>query len=284
MKKLFALGMGAVSLALLFTLIQVGCSSNSTPVSSNKGGGGSAPTDTPVNTTTPTPTFTTTGPTRTPTSTATLTLTMTPGSPTATATVTTTPTATLTATSTPSTTPFVVYGNGGVYNFGSVTTNTGVFQDSLGSSSPSLNALYTLGTPACCSDTDNYQVTFSNLATGGYTGMQFTPTSNVNMSGLTTCTFWAEANQTCVVGFNAAESSSDYYSIGENLTTSWQHFSINIANATRTDGWTSPAPDITNVTGFFDMVIVQGNYNAGTTSGYSGTFPLTVNFDQVSFQ
>jgi hypothetical protein len=213
--------------------------------------------------------------TRTGTPTHSPTITYTPGGP--------TNTATCTMTATSATTPFVIYSNGAIYNFGSIVTNTGVFNDGA-SPSPGLNAAAGGGDGA---DTSCYEVTFTGLpgngGSGTYTGMQLSTTSPslANMTGLSTCTFYAKANQSCVVGFNASESGGDYYNVGESLTSSWQQFSINITNASRTDGWGSP--NLTSVSNYFVVLLTSPTYNSGDTSGYSGTFPLNVYFDKVSF-
>ena len=242
----------------------------------------SAPGSTPLNVSIDRISFQGAAATSTYTNTPTNTPSNTPGGV-ATSTFTNTPSATPSNTPGGGPTPYVMYSNGSVFNFGSVVTNLGgVFNDGT-SASPSLNATDTTAGSACCSHTMSFQASYTSLTT--YTGDSIygTPSgTTVDMTGLSTCTFYAKANQSCVVGFNAAEVSADYYSIGESLTTSWTPITINISNASRTDGWGSP--DITKVVNYFVEVIVSTSYNAGVAGPYTGTFPLTVNVDQVSFQ
>ena len=284
MKKfmtLVALGLTAV----LFGCILSGCPSNGTPTYPTTGQPFTA-TATRTLTSAPTPTITNTppGPTNTPTVTntpggATATPTLSPtitatGIPTLTPTITDTPTPspTVTDTNTPTITPtplpnpFVFYANGAFKGLG----NTFPFSDGT-SAYPGLNATDTSAGSACCSDTMSYSVNFTTLKSGGYSGVVYTAPSSVDMTSFNTCTFYAIANQATTVGFNAAEPSGDTANVHETLSTSWTPFSITITQGSRSDGNTGSMTTV-------------GNYFVVVLTAAPGSFPLQVNFDQVSFQ
>lgn len=226
MKRLLVLGMGVVVATFMLTWIQMGCSSNSTPVSSNKGGGGSAPTSTftPANTATLTRTFTPTGPTSTPTVTLTPTITNTPGSPTA------TPTVTVTNTPGAGATPFTLYQCGSwSSNYGSVATG--------GTNVPGYTVQFT-GNPdnldtACFSGTGyNFDIGLPpGGAVAGY--LQILPsTATVNLTGLTHCSFDAWCSAAIGVSFGVALSSGDTASIQSiTMSSTWTNYQISLTTA-----------------------------------------------------
>jgi hypothetical protein len=219
MKRLLVLGMGVLSMALLFTSMQAGCAPK-------KG--------TPISPPTPQPTATST-----------------PGIGTAT---------------------FPV-----LYSDGAFAAEPGLVVDA-----------YCGGNVAACYPTFNPTDTTLNGYNGDWYGFldQWTSTEvsgmagwsgivvtggAVNFSTYTTCTFWAKANESASVGFNAAEPTGDTLNVPEALTTTWTQYTLNIANGTRTDGY---AGAVTAVANYFVVVITAA----------PATTPLNTSFDQVQFQ
>jgi hypothetical protein len=114
---------------------------------------------------------------------------------------------------------------------------------------------------------------FSGWAWGGYTGFSLAG-SAMNFSAYTTCKFWAKANESASVGFNAAElDSSDTGNVAEALTTTWTQFTLNIVPGSRSDGYNSGST-LAAVSTYFVQVI----------TALPGVEPLYVNIDQVTFQ
>jgi hypothetical protein len=108
----------------------------------------------------------------------------------------------------------------------------------------------------------------SNL--GGYSGFTLVGNS-MSFASYTTCKFWAKANESASVGFNAAEPPGDTANVAEALTTTWTQYSLTITSGSRSDG---QAGAITAVTNYFVVVIIVA----------PGSTPLNMSFDQVTFQ
>jgi hypothetical protein len=196
---------------------------------------------------------------------------------------TSTPTATTTPmgpTPTPGTAAFpVLYNDGAV---ASVVTTFNSFDGNTNSSGsfPTLNTTdTTIGGYGgdyygyLCEWTAGELSGFSGWAWGGYTGFSLAG-NPMNFSAYTTCKFWAKANESVSVGFNAAElDSSDTGNVAEALTTTWTQFTLNIVPGSRSDGYNSGST-LAAISTYFVEVI----------TALPGVEPLYVNIDQVTFQ
>lgn len=171
-----------------------------------------------------------------------------------------------------------MYSNGTFAPLGTSCAGGGICSFSgAGDSAPTLANNDTTAGSSCCGNTKSFQAIYSTLVSGGYTGLSaIPPTSPTNMSAYTTCTFYARANETATVGFNAAEPSGDTANVAESLTTSWAKYTINIADGARSDSFANSSPPGTSISqtvNYFVEVIVT-----------TPSTPVTVNFDQVQFQ
>ncbi len=182
---------------------------------------------------------------------------------------TNTPNGTFTATPTAQAVFPVIYSNG---NLATVVTATNSFSGGGSPGYPTLNAADT-SFGGYGGDASGYLTTWTSgevAAMTGYSGFSLAGGS-INFTGYTTCTFWAKANQTATVGFNAAEPPSDTANVPESLTTTWTQYTINIASGARSDGQSGA---ISSVTTYFVCVIVSA----------PGATPLQVSIDKISFQ
>jgi hypothetical protein len=187
---------------------------------------------------------------------------------------TTLPNVTFTVTPTPPVFP-LLYGNG---NFATVYTATDPFSGGTGGGAagfPTYNSNdRTIG--GYGGDNTGFLVEWTSTevaAMGTYSGISLVG-SSLNFSGFITCTFWAKANQTATVGFNAAEPAGDTGNVPENLTTTWTQYTINIVPGSRTDTATGA---INAVTTYFVCVIT-------TPGDIPGSTPLKVSIDDITFQ
>lgn len=193
-----------------------------------------------------------------------------------------TPTATaipMGPTPTPGTATFPVLYNDGA--LASVVTTTGPFDGNNNNAAnfPTLNAIDTTIGNGYGGDWYGYltEYTAGELSGfsgwtvyGPYTGFSLTGAS-MDFSAYTTCKFWAKANESASVGFNAAEPSNDTNNIAENLTTTWTQYTITI-NGTRTDGYSSGG--ITSAAPYFVEVLTT----------LPSIEPLFVSVDKITFQ